>query len=298
MLFSASVAPIQAVTKSDTLINAFKSYSLNASKDYQTRLQIASATFAPRVGAAQLRIENAITKLKNANQVTVLKLGNNRSYWGQFNCPLSRTDCIGVDKGPEFKVGEVTTIKNEVLTNLDQLYVMELILKDGLIELKQPEVYLSGVAEFRSSDNQLRTEQQTWDDTASKAKEIWLDSQDNLEAIRIAKLSAKRAGKSFGDFKKAFVAAFVFESNRVGLDKYASMPLSEINSLKALNNTIELTRLSSQADRIGASYTLNAALSFNRICSDLFTSEPSFKQDFKFVSQIYQKTFRTSLSLK
>ncbi len=291
------VAPAQAATKSDLLLQALSKFNSSAKENYTKSAELSAAKYQPKIASSELRIKNAVAALKNANQITVIKLGTNRGYWGQFNCPQNRTDCIAVDKGPEFKVGEVTTIKNEVLENLDQLYVMELILKDGLIELKQPNIYLNAVSEFRDANTQMKADMQLFEDEVSTARQSLLLAQDKSEAIRVGKLAAKRAQKS-NDFNEAFVTAFVFEYNRVGLDKYASIPFSDINSIKALNNTIELSKLSRQADQISASYSFSAARNFNRICSNLFTSEPDFKQDFKFVAEIFKKTFKKSISLK
>jgi hypothetical protein len=291
-----SFSPSAASAKSTKLIAEFQKYLDSAQSNYSQAIRDAEEEFQPLMTSAQQRVQTAVLSLKSANKVKVLKLGTNRSYWGQFDCPANRINCIGVDKGPEFQVGEIINIKENVLQDGDQLYVMQLILADGLVELQSPTTYLSAVDLFRTASNDFARASNGLIDAKISASSVRLESLEYSEAIRVAKLAAKRADKSPATFDRAFSNAFIFEYNRVQLDKYASTPFLDINSLKALNNLVTLTKLSAQADQVSSSYTFSSANRLNKLCGDTFTSEPNFKSDFAMIAKIYKKATRISLS--
>jgi hypothetical protein len=301
LVFVLAISPTSsaiASPKSDKLIAEFNRFISVTQSDYEAKVSEAESKYQPLIRQAQGKIQAAISDLRSANKVKVLKLGTNRSYWGQFDCPVSRPLCIGVDKGPEFQVGETIVMKDIVLSDLDQLYVMELILKDGLVELLNPTTYLRAVENFRSAYRDLATATNDLDSAKFRATDARLTNLEYADAIRIAKLAAKRADKTPKDFNRAFSNAFIFEYNRIELNKYASTPFSQINSVKALNNVIEISKLSSQADAVASSYSFNGANKLNKLCGNVFTSEPDFKSDFSFISGLFRTVLKSSMPTK
>jgi len=298
VLMLSSMSSAGAAAKSDKLIAEFNRFISTTQSVYDAKINEAESKYQPLIQQAQGRIQTAVADLKSANKVKVLKLGTNRNYWGQFDCPTSRPLCIGVDKGPEFQVGEIIVIKDIVLSDLDQLYVMQLVLADGLVELLNPSTYLKAVESFRMANRDLISVSNNLRSAKLAANETRLANLEYSDAIRIAKSAAKRADKTPNDFNRAFSNAFIFEYNRIELNKYASTPFSQIDSVKALNNIIEISKLSSQADVIARSYKFSSANKLNKICGNVFTGEPDFKTDFSFISAMFKSVMKSSLSAK
>ncbi len=298
ILTSFFVPPASAATKSAKIISAFDSYLIQIDLDHKKALADSEKRFQPVIIAAQKQAEEAFIQLKNSNKAVVLKLGNNRGYWGQFECPEKRPNCIGIDKGPEFQVGELISFKEITLKDVDQLYVNQLIIQDGLVELVSANAYKTASESFRKAMSEFSVASLQLAQAKASANSQHAENEMITEAIRVAKLSAKRADKTPANYDKSFVASYVFEFNRMSLNKYASTPFSQINSLKALDDVIEITKLSKQADQIASRYSFASAVKFNKICGSTFTSEPEFKADFRKISELYKKATSVTLSLR
>ena len=112
MLSVSCTTSAYGASKSQKVTDAFESYLESVSTKYDTEMQNAANLYQPQIKFTQTKIDNAKSKLLTANQIKVLKLGESRSYWGNFDCPVTRPACIDVDKGAKFQVGEVTTMKS------------------------------------------------------------------------------------------------------------------------------------------------------------------------------------------
>lgn len=285
-------------SKSTKLISTFDTYVKNINLNLKVQLQEAELKYSPLIVDAEKNAQESFNRLKNSNRATVTKLGNNRSYWGQFECPIERPNCIGADKGPEFKVGEVISFKESTLKDLDQLYVNELIIQDGLVQMFDLAAYKSASESFRNAMLNLSSATVGLAKARASANSSHAESMLISEAIKYAKIAAKRAEKNPGSFEKSFVTSFVFDFNRTELNKYASTPFSEIKNFKALNEVFEVTKLSKQAELISARYRLVDASKLNKICGTEFTNEPRFKSDFKKIAELYKLATNISISLK
>jgi hypothetical protein len=298
VLSTLSTTSAPAALKSTKIIAVLDAHLAQVNSDHKKALSEADKTYQPMIFASQKQAEDAFTRLKSLNKATVVKIGNNRGYWGQFECPEKRPNCIGVDKGPEFQIGDSISFKEITLKDVDQLYVNQLIIQDGLVEMVNASGYNSAADSFRKAMSDLSLATLQLAQAKASANTQHADGLSITESIKIAKIAARRADKNPASYEKSFVTSYVFESNREGLRRYASTPFSQINSLKALDDVIEITKLSKQADQIAARYSLTSAAKFNKICGSTFTGEPEFKADFRKIAELFKKATNTNLSLK
>lgn len=271
-------------TEAKRTLVKFQEYLAKAERDYRNTYTKAKSDFDSTLSSKESLIRKAQQDFLNSNQVRVLKLGDNRNYWGSFNCPITRPNCIYVDKGPKFEVGEITSIKGTIADKVANLDEIELILNLGLIELLTPKEYLSATKIIREETLAI----------ATLRKEFQNDSlliqQEYEQALLVepAILAIKRAGKSPGNFQKAFVTALRFEYNRARLDEIARLPFRYIDSLKALDSAVKVTKLSEDADDVAASYSLAGAARINKICGKTFITESKFRELFSEISNVYR----------
>lgn len=287
-----------SASKSTKIISVLDAHLSQVDSDHKNALGEADKKYQPIISNSQRLAQEAFNQLKNSNKVKVIKLGNNRSYWGQFECPESRLNCIGVDKGPEFQVGEIIAFKDDALKDVNQLYVNQLIIKEGLVELLNGNSYSIAAESFRKATEEYSLASSQLAEAKAFANRLHADGLMIEDAVRIAKISAKRADKNPASYEKSFLTSYIFEINRAGLSKYASTPFSQINSLKALDEVIAITKLSKQADQLATRYSTLAAEKLNKICGSTFTGEPEFKTEFRKIAELYKKATNKTLSLK
>lgn len=298
MLAGLSITTGTSASKSTKIISVLNAHLAQIDSDYKNALEQADKKYQPIISESQRLAQEAFIQLKNSSKVKVIKLGSNRNYWGQFECSETRPNCIGVDKGPEFQVGEIISFKENSLNDVDQLNVNQLIIKEGLVELLNANSYNMSAESFRKAIGEYSLATSQLAQAKASANRLHADGLMIEDAIRIAKISAKRADKSPASYEKSFLTSYIFETNRDGLRKYASTPFAEINSLKALDEVIEITKLSKQADQVAAQYSSVAAAKLNRICGTTFTQEPEFKANFQKIAKLYKKATKVTLSIK
>jgi hypothetical protein len=280
-------------TKSQKVTSAFENYLSDLNSTYDTEMLNASNLYQPQIKSAQSKISDAKLRFLSSNQIKVLKLGDNRNYWGNFDCPASRTACIDVDKGPKFQVGEITTIKSLIADKTEYLDEIDIILGLGLIEITNLPTYQEASKTIRSETANLNslTKQYQGAQNAITVK------RDTGLTVETALLAAERAGKNPSNYDKAFVVALKFEQNRIKLNNLASTPWKYINNYKALSSAISITRLSDQADIVSSNYSYSRASNINSSCGTAFTGESDFKSFFNLVSTIYKAATKVTLKL-
>ncbi len=222
-------------------------------------------------------------------------MGDNRNYWGSFNCPPERPDCIAIDKGEAFKVGEITTIKDSVTKNISFLDEIAVIKNLGLIQLLDETNFNRVAKQIKDQTNALANLKMAYEQDMALAKKSLDDALIFSYAVETAKIAAKRANLNASIYEKAFLTAFIFEYNRDGLDRLATKPWSSINNLKALDSAVKITRLSQQADEIDSKYNFKSATLLNNLCGKVFINEASYKRDFSFISKLYLKVTKKKL---
>jgi hypothetical protein len=292
-LFSSA----EAITKSTLLVNAFNKYISDGESQYRSLVSENDQLYKPKITLAEEKIREAQTQIAKVGQVKVLKLGEFRGYWGNFKCPDVRPDCKDVDKGEKFIIGELIYPKDFIYTDLKYLAEIEIMRKLGLIELLKASDFNKHYLTMDAETTNLLSLWASFRSAAMSAEDFKDSIDDKKDAIRIAKISAKRAGKNASSFDKAFVTALKFEYNRIGLDGLASAPWTYIDSLKSLRSAVEVTKLSEKADSVGNAYSFNAATNINKICGITFIDEPKFRNDFPVISQIYKKVTKVSLKI-
>jgi hypothetical protein len=280
-------------SKSQKVTDAFESYLERVNIIYDAEILSAGNLYQPQIKSAQTKISDAKLKFLSSSQVKVVKLGDNRNYWGNFDCPATRPACIDVDKGPKFQVGEVTTIKSLIADKTEYLEEIEIILNLGLIEIINLSTYQEASKTIRSETlnlNSLNLQYKSSQNSITSKRDTGLN-------VEIALLAAQRATKSPSNYDKAFVAALKFEQNRVKLNELASTPWRYINSYKALSSALSVTRFSDQADTIADNYSYSRALSINSSCGTTFTNDSSFKSLFGLIATIYKQATKVTIKL-
>jgi hypothetical protein len=280
-------------SKSQKVSDAFESYLESVDTTYDAEMLSAANLYQPRINSAQTKISDAKLKFLSSNQVRVVKLGDNRNYWGNFDCPTTRPACIDVDKGPRFQVGEVTTIKNLIADKTEYLEEIDIILNLGLIEITNLSTYQEASKTIRSETLNLNSLNLQYKSSQNSIT----SKRDNGLNVEIALLAAQRAAKSPSSYDKAFVAALKFEQNRVKLNELASTPWRYINSYKALSSAVSVTRLSDQADIVAENYSYSRALGINSSCGTTFTNDSSFKSLFDLIATIYKQATKVTIKL-
>ena len=293
LLLSSYTNVAYGASKSQKVTSAFENYLDTVNYTYDAEMTSAANLYQPQIKSTQTKISDAKVRFLASNQVKVLKLGDFRNYWGNFDCPTTRPACIDVDKGPKFQVGEVTTIKSLIADKTEYLEEIEIILNLGLIEITNLSTYQEASKTIRSETLNLNSLNQQYKNSQNSIT----SKRDTGLNVEIALLAAERAAKSPSSYDKAFVAALKFEQNRVKLNELASTPWRYINSYKALSSALSVTRLSDQADTVAENYSYSRALSINSSCGTTFTNDSSFKSLFGLIATIYKQATKVSIKL-
>lgn len=293
LLLSSYTNVAYSASKSQKVTSAFENYLDSVNSTYDAEMTSAANLYQPQIKNTQTKISDAKVRFLASNQVKVLKLGDNRNYWGNFDCPATRPACIDVDKGPRFQVGEVTTIKSLIADKTEYLEEIDIILNLGLIEITNLSTYQEASKTIRSETLNLNSLNQQYKNSQNSIT----SKRDNGLNVEIALLAAERAAKSPSSYDKAFVAALKFEQNRVKLNELASTPWRYINSYKALSSALSVTRLSDQADTVAENYSYSRALSINSSCGRTFTNDSSFKSLFGLIATIYKQATKVTIKL-
>ena len=270
----------------------FQQYLQQAESDYYSGLSKAKSSYEFSLATKEESIRQAKLIILRNNQIRVLKLGENRNYWGNFNCPDTRPSCIYVDKGPKFEVGEIATVKEAVVNSPSNLSEIDLIVSMGLVELLNPKEFTQASRIIRDESLAIENLKKNYQTEQLKIESAFEDASQ----IEPALLAIKRALKNSSNFEKAFVVALKFDYNQRGLDELARLPFRYINSIKALDSAIKVTRLSEDADAVAASYSYSGALKINSICGKTFISETKFKIMYSKVSEVYKQATGRKLS--
>jgi hypothetical protein len=305
----------------DALDSALANSTIAANRTYDQEIQAASNLYAPQITASTLKITEARAKFASVSGVKVVTLGTNRNYWGNLNCPTTRPDCIDVDKGEKFNVGEVTTLKAIIGTKTDYLLEIDIMLGLGLIELTNRTDYLAVTSTLKNEPTNLSkiTAEYTAAQNAAKNKkdraiqaatalrdsaladldEAYETAKSDLEAketaANLALLAAKRASKDPSNFDAAFVVAYKFEYNRQMLDQIADAAWTGEWTFRTIDSIIKVNKLAVAGDSIGVKYSKSAAAAFNSAVGNAFTNEPEFRAALKVLTATYKQTTKTSL---
>ena len=281
------------ISKSQKVADAFESYLESVNATYDAELLSAANLYEPQIKSTQTKISDAKSRFLTANQVKVLKQGEFRGYWGNFDCPKTRPDCIYVDKGALFQIGEITTFKSFITDKNEYLDEIDIILNLGLIEILNLTTFQEASKTIRSETLNLNSLNQQYKNTQNSIT----SKRDAGLNVEIALLAAQRASKNPSNYDKAFVAALKFEQNRVKLNELASTPWRYINSYKALSSALSVTRLSDQADTVADNYSYSRALSINSSCGTTFTNDSYFKAIFSLIATIYKQATKVTIKL-
>lgn len=304
----------------DALDSALANSTIAANGTYDQEIQAASNLYAPQISASTLKMTEARAKFSSVSGVKVITLGTNRNYWGNLNCPTTRPDCIDVDKGEKFNVGEVTTLKAIIGTKTDYLLEIDIMLGLGLIELTNRTEYLAVTSTLKTEPANLSkiTTEYTAAQTAAKNKrdraiqaatalresaladldEDYETAKAELEAketaASLALLAAKRASKD-SNFDAAFVIAYKFEYNRQMVGEIADAAWTGDWTYRTIDSIIKVNRLAITGDSIASKYSKSAASAFNSTVGNAFTNEPDFRAALKVLTAIYKQTTKTTL---
>lgn len=304
----------------DALDSALANSTIAANSTYDQEIQAASNLYAPQISASTLKMTEARAKFAGVSGVKVVTLGTNRNYWGNLNCPTTRPDCIDVDKGEKFNVGEVTTLKAIIGTKTDYLLEIDIMLGLGLIELTNRTEYLAVTSTLKTEPTNLSkiTTEYTAAQTAAKSKrdraiqaatalresalsdldEDYEIAKAELEAketaASLALLAAKRASKD-SNFDAAFVIAYKFEYNRQMVGEIADAAWTGDWTYRTIDSIIKVNKLAVTGDSIGSKYSKSAASAFNSAVGNAFTNEPDFRAALKVLTAIYKQTTKTTL---
>ena len=294
MLSGSCSTSAYGASKSQKVIDAFENYSESVDSTYYAELLSASNVYQPQIDLSNKKIKDAKLRFLASNQVKVLKLGDNRNYWGNFDCPTTRPSCIYVDKGPLFQVGEVTNIKSLIADKNEYLDEIDIILGLGLIEIINLPTYQEASKTIRSETINLNTITQQYKGVQNTISQKKYTTEI---AAEMGLLAAQRAAKSPSNYDKAFVVALKFEQNRLKLNELASTNWKYINNYKALSSAISVTRISNQADSVSENYSYSRAVSINSSCGSAFTGESGFKSSFNLVASVYKMATKVSIKL-
>ena len=294
MLSGSCSTSAYGASKSQKVIDAFENYSESVDSTYYAELLSASNVYQPQIDLVNKKIKDAKLRFLASNQVKVLKLGDNRNYWGNFDCPTTRPSCIYVDKGPLFQVGEVTNIKSLIADKNEYLDEIDIILGLGLIEIINLPTYQEASKTIRSETINLNTITQQYKGVQNTISQKKYTTEI---AAEMGLLAAQRAAKSPSNYDKAFVVALKFEQNRLKLNELASTNWKYINNYKALSSAISVTRISNQADSVSENYSYSRAASINSSCGSAFTGESGFKSSFNLVASVYKMATKVSIKL-
>jgi hypothetical protein len=304
----------------DALDSALANSTIAANSTYDQEIQAASNLHAPQISASTLKMSEARAKFASVSGVKVVTLGTNRNYWGNLNCPTTRPDCIDVDKGEKFNVGEVTTLKAIIGTKTDYLLEIDIMLGLGLIELTNRTEYLTVTSTLKTEPTNLSkiTTEYAAAQTAAKNKrdraiqaatalresaladldEDYEIAKAELEAqetaASLALLAAKRASKD-PNFDAAFVIAYKFEYNRQMVGEIADAAWTGDWTYRTIDSIIKVNKLAITGDAIGSKYSKSAASAFNSAVGNAFTNEPDFRAALKVLTAIYKQTTKTTL---
>jgi hypothetical protein len=294
MLLVSYPTSAYGASKSQKITDAFENYSESIDSTYYAELLKASNLYQPQIDLANTKIKDAKLRFLASNQVKVLKLGENRNYWGNFDCPTIRPACIYVDKGPLFQIGEVTNIKSLIADKNEYLDEIDIILGLGLIEIVNLSNYQEASKTIRSETVNLNSITQQYKGVQNT---IALKKYTTSIAAETGLLAAQRAAKSPSNYDKAFVVALKFEQNRLKLNELASTNWKYINNYKALSSAISVARLSNQADSVSDNYSYSRAVSINSSCGAAFIGESGFKSTFNLVASVYKMASKVSIKL-
>jgi len=354
ILLSTVSYPVQAATKSDLLLKGFQSYvsiaksalviakvkydsevaAINtiyansaqiAKSSYEKEILAAKNLYEPQINNSNQAIKDAQARLLTVTQVKVLKQGTDRNSWGFLNCSTTRPNCIYVDKGALFLIGEITTLKTFAGEPLEFEYLRDIqtMIDDGLIELLNAVEYQKAVNTIKTDTEKKKNVTAQWNSAnliATNKQTSAVDSaritagtplvtlMQNYESDKLvignqitagntAITAVKRASKNPSVFDKAFLTALKFEHNRVRLDDLASQPWTNITNLKSLNSAVAVTKMSEEADLVGDKYSYNAASRINSGCGNVFISEQEFTQQFSLIASFYKKVTKIMLKL-
>ena len=293
ILSVASSTGAYGASKSQKVVDAFERYLESVDSTYDSEMLSAANLYEPQIKSTQTKISDAKSRFLTANQVKVLKQGESRNYWGNFDCPKTRPDCIYVDKGPLFQIGEITTFKSFITDKNEYLDEIDIILNLGLIEIINLTTFQEASKTIRSENLKLNTLNQQYKNTQNAIT----SKRDAGLNVEIALLAAQRAARTPSSYDKAFVVALKFEQNRVKLNQLASTPWRYINSYKALSSALSVTRLSDQADTVAENYSYSRAVSVNTSCGNTFTNDSSFKSLFGLIATIYKQATKVTIKL-
>jgi len=305
----------------DALDSALANSTIAANSTYDQEIQTASNLYAPQISASTTKMTEARAKFSSVSGVKVVTLGTNRNYWGNLNCPTTRPDCIDVDKGEKFNVGEVTTLKAIIGTKTDYLLEIDIMLGLGLIELTNRTEYLAVTSTLKSEPTNLSkitTEYAAAQTTARNKKDRAIqaatalresalaDLDDAYEtakaeleaketAATLALLAAKRASKDPTNFDSAFAIAYKFEYNRKMVGEIADAAWTGEWTFRTIDTIIEVNKLAAAGDSIGRKYSKSQAAAFNSAVGNAFTNEPDFRAALKVLTAIYKQTTKVTL---
>ena len=308
----------------EAAINMIYSNSLQIAKStYDKEILAAKNLYDPQINNSTQAIKDAQAKLLTVTQVKVLKQGSDRNSWGYLNCSTTRPECIYVDKGPLFLIGELTTLKTFAGDPLefDYLRGIQKMIDDGLIELLNAVEYQKAVNTIRTDTEKRKALTAQWNSAnliATNKQTSALDSArviagtplvvlmqnyeldklsfaNQIDAGNSAIRAAKRASKSPSVFDKAFVTAYKFEYNVKGLDDIANLPFTSMNTLRSVLSQYAIIELADEAIGVNAVYSYSAAEKINKSVGNVFTSDEEFQSRAKLVAAQYKKLTKVNL---
>lgn len=304
----------------DALDATLANSTIAANSTYDQEIRAASNLYVPQISTSSTKITEARVKFADVSGVKVVALGTNRNYWGNLNCPPTRPNCLASDKGEEFIVGEVTTLKKVIGTQKDYLLEIDIMLGLGLIDLTDRTGYLAVTSTLKNEPTNLAkiTSDYTAAQTGAKNKrdraieaattlrasaladldEVYALSKADLEAqqtaANLALLAAKRASKD-SNFDSAFSIAYKFEYNRQMIGEIADAAWTGEWTFRTIDSIIKVNKLAIAGDSIGKNYSKSAASTFNAAVGNAFTNQPEFRAALKVLTAIYKQTTKTTL---
>jgi hypothetical protein len=292
-----------------------------AKSTFDKEMLAAKSLYEPQIESSKQTIKDAQAKLLTVNQVRVLKLGTNRNYWGNLDCPTIRPQCASLDdKGNLFQVGEVTKLKAIMGERADYLYEIQLMIDLGLIEMLNSVEYQKSALLIRFEPDKIKTLTTQWDaaNAAASTKqtaaldvarvtasgplmslmESYESSKESLEnqvvAGNLAIRAAKRAGKNPSIFDKAFVVAYKFDYNAKGLDDVANLSFSSLDTLRSFLSQFAIIELADKAAAVDSFYSFSSAEKINKAVGNVFTVDEEFQGPAKLVATQYRKLTKIS----
>jgi hypothetical protein len=314
----------------DLLDSALTKSTLEANSTYNLENSAASNLYLPQITASNSTISASKTKFATL-QVKVTSLGNLNSNWenrvkyanyfGNLKCPILRPNCLDPgDKGEAFVVGEITTFKEVIATNIDA-YGLDVMVSSGLIEILSLSDFQTTTASLRNEpvvlvelqrklaaaqlaaktkkDKAISSAQANRNALLSQLDDEYETAKAELQAeetaAELALLAAKRASKDAANFDSAFVVAYKFEYNRQMVNEIADAAWTGEWTFRTIDSIIKVNKLAVSGDSIASKYSKNSALAFNAAVGNAFTNEPDFRAALKVLSAIYKTTTKTTL---